>query len=65
MKYLRYKGEFLSISNVLWRAEIWQEAGGEFEAVGLLEFDADEPLSIEWNERAKRKLYKAVQLRLK
>ena len=24
MKYLRYKGEFLSISNVLWRAEIWQ-----------------------------------------
>ena len=64
MKYLRYKGEFLSISNVLWRAEIWQEAGGEFEAVGLLEFDADEPLSS-GTKRAKRKLYKAVQLRLK
>lgn len=65
MKYLRYKGEFLSISNVLWRAEIWQEAGGEFEAVGLLEFDADEPLSIEWNEKSKEEVIQGSTATLK
>lgn len=65
MKYLRYKGEFLSISNVLWRVEIWQEADGEFEAVGLLEFDADEPLSIEWNEKSKEEVIQGSTATLK
>ena len=47
MKYLRYSGEFLSISSVVWRAEILQEADVAFETVGSLEFDADQPLVIE------------------
>lgn len=52
-KYLRYRGEFLSLSGVTWRAEIWQEADRAFSSVGALEFDADEPLTIEWGTKAK------------
>lgn len=48
MKYLRYKGEFLSVSGVSWRAEIMQEADEAFADVGELTFPAETPLSIEW-----------------
>lgn len=47
MKYLRYRGEFLSRTGVVWRADIMQEADTEFEEVGELTFPADEPLVIE------------------
>lgn len=54
--YKRYQGEFLSVSGVTWRAEIWQEADRAFSSVGALEFDADEPLTIEWSRKAKEEV---------
>ena len=56
MKYLRYMGEFLSVSGVVWRAEILQEADAAFEIVGSLEFDADQPLVIEWGNKSKEEV---------
>lgn len=53
MKYLRYRGEFLSRAGVVWRAEIMQEADVEFTSVGPLVFPADEPLAIEWKREDK------------
>lgn len=55
-KFLRYKGEFLSVSGVRWRAEMWQEAEQAFESVGILEFDAEEPLTIEWGDKPKEEV---------
>lgn len=55
-KYKRYQGEFISVDGVLWRAEIWQEADEAFASVDALEFDADEPLVIEWANRAKEEV---------
>lgn len=48
MMYLRYRGEFLSRSDVTWRADILQEADSAFATVGVLEFDADEAITIDW-----------------
>lgn len=56
MKYLRYIGEFLSVSGVVWRAEILQEADTAFENISSLEFDADEPLVIEWGNKSKEEV---------
>ena len=56
MKYLRYMGEFLSVAGTVWRAEIMQEADAEFETVGALEFDADQPLVIEWGHKSKEEV---------
>lgn len=56
MKYLRYMGEFLSVSGVVWRVEVLQEADAEFETIGSLEFDADEPLVIEWSNKSKEEV---------
>ena len=56
MKYLRYRGEFLSVAGTVWRAEIWQEADAEFGTIGALEFDADEPLVIEWSGKSKEEV---------
>ena len=47
--YKRYSGEFLSISDVVWRVEIWQESSSSF-SVKNLTFPKDTPLSIEWPE---------------
>lgn len=55
-KYKRYQGEFIAVDGVRWRAEIWQEADKAFASVGALEFDADEPLTIEWSRRAKEEV---------
>lgn len=55
-KYKRYQGEFIGVDGVTWRAEIWQEADTAFASVGALEFDADEPLTIEWQHRAKEEV---------
>ena len=52
-KYLRYAGEFLSRAGVTWRVEILQEAAQAFESVGVLTFEADEPLVIEWKKTDK------------
>jgi len=51
-KRLRYSGEFLSLSGDVWRCDILQEAAADFPAVGELIFPADEPLTIEWDERS-------------
>lgn len=56
MKHLRYTGEFLSVSGVVWRVEILQEAEAEFATVGALEFPADEPLVIEWDNKSKEEV---------
>lgn len=56
MKYIRYMGEFLSVSGIVWRAEILQEADAAFETVGSLEFDADQPLVIEWGNKSKEEV---------
>ena len=55
-KYKRYQGEFIAVDGVRWRAEIWQEADKAFATVGALEFDADEPLTIEWSRKAKEEV---------
>ena len=51
-KHLRYSGEFLSLNGDIWRCEILQEAASDYAQVGDLVFPADEPLSIEWDERS-------------
>lgn len=56
MKHLRYKGEFLSVSGIVWRVEILQEAEAAFDSVGDLDFPADEPLVIEWDEKDKEEV---------
>ena len=53
MKYLRYSGSFLSIADHAYRAEIWQEAEEPFAHVGELTFDAETPVQIEWEDKAK------------
>lgn len=52
MKYLRYSGEFLSRTGVVWKVNILQEAEEDFERVGVLDFDV-EPLNIEWKREDK------------
>ena len=52
MKYLRYSGEFLSRTEVVWKVNILQEAEEDFERVGVLDFDV-EPLNIEWKREDK------------
>lgn len=56
MKYLRYMGEFVSVSGVVWRVEILQEADAAFDTIGSLEFPADEPLVIEWGNKSKEEV---------
>lgn len=56
MKYLRYKGEFFSVQGTLWRVELWQESDKEYDVVGDLTFDADEPLVLEWDTKPKEKV---------
>ena len=63
-KYLRYNGEFLSVSGVRWRIELHQESSKAF-TVGSLEFDADEPLIIEWSRKAKEEVISGAIATLK
>ena len=56
MKYLRYTGEFVSRSGIIWRVDIMQEADAAFDTVGSLEFPADTPLVIEWQREDKEKV---------
>lgn len=50
MKYVNYRGEFLSVAGVCWRVEILLDT--PVTTVMPLEFD-DNPLSIEWAEESK------------
>lgn len=52
MKYLRYSGEYLSRSGIVWKVDIMQDAESAFERVGVLDFDV-EPLIIEWKREDK------------
>ena len=52
-KQLRYRGEFLSRSNVIWRVDILQEADAPFATVGDLTFEREEALVIEWKHQDK------------
>ena len=65
MKYLRYMGEFLSVAGTVWRAEIMQEADAAFDTVGVLEFDADQPLVIEWPNKSKEEVICGSEATLK
>ena len=65
MKYLRYMGEFLSVAGTVWRAEIMQEADAAFDTVGVLEFDADQPLVIEWLNKSKEEVICGSEATLK
>ena len=56
MKFLRYKGEFFSVQGTLWRVELWQESDKEYDVVGDLTFDADEPLVLEWDTKPKEEV---------
>lgn len=56
MKYLRYRGEFYDIRAIVWRVEIWQESEAEFDEIGVLDVDSDEPLVIEWNNKSKEEV---------
>jgi len=56
MRYKRYSGSFVGIDGVVWRADIMQEAEAEYNSVGELTFDADTPLEIEWEEKAKEEV---------
>ena len=54
MKEVKHSGEFLSRAGVAWKVEIWQEvssASGDTPAD--LDFPPDEPVVIEWDEKAK------------
>lgn len=55
-KYVRYAGEFLSRAGITWRVEILQEADQPFASVGVLTFEADEPLVIEWKKTDKEEV---------
>lgn len=55
-KYLRYAGEFLSRAGITWRVEILQEADQPFASVGVLNFEAEEPLVIEWKKTDKEEV---------
>lgn len=55
MKQLRYRGEFLSRSDVVWRVDLLQDAETPYTTVGVLDFDVD-PLVIEWNREDKEKV---------
>lgn len=52
-KQLRYRGEFLSRSNVIWRVDILQEADAPFATVGDLTFEREEALVIDWKHQDK------------
>ena len=55
MKYLRYRGEFVSRAGATWRVDIMQEAGEAY-TVGTLTFPAEEPLTIEWQRADKEEV---------
>lgn len=55
-KYVRYAGEFLSRAGITWRVEILQEADQAFASVGVLTFEAEEPLVIEWKKTDKEEV---------
>jgi hypothetical protein len=56
MKYLRYKGEFVSQAGTIWRVELLQEADAAFNAVGALTFDAGTPVEIEYERKDKEEV---------
>lgn len=55
-----HTGSFLSRAGVTWRVDIWEEGYTDQQAAllvpGELDFPADEPLVIEWDERDKEEV---------
>ena len=62
---MRYMGRMASVGGRVLRVELWQETAAEFEAVGALDFDAEEPLTIEWEERSKEEVLAGSSATLK
>lgn len=56
MDHLRYSGEFLSRTSVVWKINIYQKADTPFSSVGILRFPAEEPLVIEWDRTSKEEV---------
>lgn len=53
MKYMRYYGEFLDVTGIAWRVEIWQDwhgAGAIPDNAVEISFPGDSPLVLEWPE---------------
>ncbi len=55
MFYERYRGEFCSRTEQMWRVSILLEANTPFAVIGKLDFPAEEPLVIEREEVGKEK----------
>lgn len=53
MFYERYEGRFCSRTGQVWRVSVLEEAEAPFDAIGELDFPADEPLTIEWEVLSK------------
>ncbi len=51
--YKRYEGSFLTIKGEVVTCQIWQEASNAYPEIGDLDFAGDNPVVIEWHERAK------------
>ena len=64
-KQLRYMGEFLSRAGVTWRVEILQEADAAYSSVGVLTFEADEALVIDWKHTDKEEVICGSEATLK
>lgn len=56
MMHLRYWGQFASRDGVEWRVEILQESEAAFGKTGELQFQGDEPLTLEWDTKSKEEV---------
>lgn len=60
MRAVIHTGSFLSRAGVVWRVDIWKEGYTSTEAAaitpGELDFPADEPLVIEWDDKSKEEV---------
>lgn len=49
----KYSGSFVSLEGNIWTVDIWQMADNPFPQVGELDFPAEEPVLIEWEDTQK------------
>lgn len=64
-KQLRYRGEFVSRAGVVWRVDIMQDADQPFDSIGVLTFEAEETLLMEWEEKSKEEVLQGCMATLK
>ena len=64
-KQLRYRGDFVSRAGVVWRIDIMQDADQPFDSIGVLTFEAEETLLMEWEEKSKEEVLQGCMATLK